>query len=197
MNGAGWYLLRRAFIKASARLKMAVWLLVLLAILFGFAPAGGPAQAQSATSTVGPYPTPIGPYPSPETGQVTATLPPTTPPTLAASATPGAPIPTIQGTAALTTPTLEPAQALPEAQSTQNLQANPQPSGPAPTYVPLPDITFELPDQSAGARQAQTSPTPATARESGGATRWIPLAVIVVIWGLLAGWFYLSFRRLG
>jgi hypothetical protein len=194
---AGWYLLRRVFMRSGASLKTAAWLLVLLAALFTFYLAAGSAHAQGSTPTSAPYPTPIGPYPSPETGQATATLPPAASPTPAASATPGAPVPTSQATAVLTTPTLEPAQALPEAQSTQNLQANPQPSGPAPTYAPLPAITFELPDQSTAVVQAETSPTPAAAQRSGGAARWVPLAVIVVIWGLLAGWFYLSFRRLG
>jgi flagellar basal body-associated protein FliL len=197
MDKAGWYLLRRVFMKAGASSKSAGGLLILLAVLLAFCLAAGSAHAQGATATSGPYPTPIGPYPSPETGQETATLPPAASPTLAASATPGIPIPTSQSTAALPSPTLEPAQALPEAQSTQDLQANPQSSGPEPTYVPLPAITFELPDQSTAPVQAQTSPTPTAAQEGGGAARWVPLAVIVVIWSLLAGWFYLSFRRLG
>jgi hypothetical protein len=45
--------------------------------------------------------------------------------------------------------------------------------------------------------RAQTSPTPAATQDNRGAERWVPLAVILMIWGLLAGWFYLSFRRLG
>jgi hypothetical protein len=199
MGKTGWYLLRQVFMKSTGSPKTVTRLFVFLAVLLAFSLAAGSAHAQGATPTSGPYPTPIGPYPSPVTGQETATLQPTSAPTLAPSATPGAPIPTSQTTAALPSPTLEPAQALPEAQSTLDLQANPQSSGPEPTYVPLPAITFELPDQSTAAplSQAQTSSTPGAAQGSGGAARWVPLGVIVVIWGLLAGWFYLSFRRMG
>jgi hypothetical protein len=187
--------------KSPRHQKRTAWFFISLALLFVLCLSGGSARAQGSTPTSGPYPTPIGPYPSPETGQETATLPPTTAPTLATTSAASAPAPTLQLTAALPSPTLEPAIALPGAQGTLDLQDNPQSNGPAPTYVPLPAITFQIPDlgatQVALQAQAQTSPTPFAAPDNRGAERWVPLAVILVIWGLLAGWFYLSFRRLG
>jgi hypothetical protein len=182
-------------------IKYTAWLVLCLAVLSALTLVSGPGlvQAQQASDT--PYPGPFPTYPSgnqtyPE--PQTATFAPSSTPALATTPA-GLPFPTSQATAALPSPTLPPAQTLPGTQSPQDLQANPQPSGPAPTYAPLPAITFQLPDLSAteSASQPQASPTPVAAQGNGGADRWIPLAVIVVIWGLLAGWFYLSFRRLG
>jgi hypothetical protein len=176
--------------------KRMAWLFIQLAILLAICLPAESASAQGTTPTPGPYPTPLNPYPNPET----ATIAPTSVPTLATTPTVGAPPATINSTAAIPNPTTPPAVANPEAQSTLDLQANPQSNGPAPTYVPLPAITFQLPDQSTAAAeplsQAQTSATPVVDQGNGGADRWIPLGVILVIWGLLAGWFYLSFRRL-
>ncbi len=188
--------------KSPRHQKRTAWFFISLAFLFVLCLSAGSARAQGSTPTSGPYPTPIGPYPSPETGQETATLPPTAAPSLATTSAVQPPTPTgLAATAALPSPTFEPAIALPEAQGTLDLQDNPQSNRLAPTYVPLPAITFQIPDLSATQvalqARAQTSPTPAAAQDNRGAERWVPLAVILMIWGLLAGWFYLSFRRLG
>jgi hypothetical protein len=180
--------------KGSRYRKSAAWLFVNLVILMAFGLISGTAYAQDTTPTPGPYPTPVNPYPGPET----ATFEPTASPTLAATSAGGLPTPTPQLTPGLPTPT---AFDQPQPQATQALQGTPQPSGPAPTYMPFPEITFQVPEQNiAGPNdlsQEQASPTPVDSRGNGGIGRWVPLGVILVIWGLLAGWFYLSFRRMG
>jgi hypothetical protein len=184
--------------------KYAVWFILCLAVIsvLYLVSVPMPAQAQQASAT--PYPGPFATYPSGNPaypGPETATFAPTVAPTQATAAAAGLPSPTFQATADLSNSTTTPAVAPPGAQGTLDLQANPQSSGPDPTYVPLPAITFQLPDQSTAAAeplsQTQTSATPVAAQGSGGAARWVPLGVILVIWALLAGWFYLSFRRMG
>lgn len=189
----------------SRHQKSLVGLFIYLAIIGAlFLTAGaGPVRAQDAspTPTTEAYPGPLpasptstSPYPGPET----ATSAPTALPTLATTSTAGAPTLPPLASPDLSTPT-EFIQ--PQAQSTQDLQGTPQTNGPAPTYVPFPEITFQLPEQDiAGPNdlsQEQASPTPAVSQGGGGIGRWVPLGVILVIWGLLAGWFYLSFRRMG
>jgi hypothetical protein len=190
--------------KKALQLRYTAWLILCLAVIgalyLGSAP--GIAQAQQASTT--PYPGPIPTYSSGNPaypGPQTATFVPTVAPTQATTAAAGLPSPTNQATAAQPNQTDLPAIAPPEAQSTLDLQANPQSSGTDSTYVPLPAITFQLPDQSTAAAaplsQSQTPATAVVSQGSGGAARWVPLGVILVIWALLAGWFYLSFRRLG
>lgn len=189
--------------KKLSQIKYIAWLILCLVVIgalyLGSVP--GIAQAQQASDT--PYPGPFPTYPSGNPaypGPQTATFVPTVAPTQATTAAAGLPSPTIQATAVLPNQTNPPVTAPPGAQSTLDLQVNPQSSGQDPTYVPLPAITFQLPDQSTAIAtprlQAQTPATP-DAGQGSGTARWVPLGVILVIWALLAGWFYLSFRRLG
>lgn len=186
------------------QLKYTAWLILCLAVISALylvsAPGIAQAQQASATPYPGPYPTyPSGnpAYPGPET----ATFVPTAMPTQTSFPTATSPTQPFQGPTALPAPTTPPALTNPQAQSTLDSQGNPQPSGLDPTYIPLPAITFQLPDQNAGAAepqlQDQTTTPAAVSHGDSGAARWVPLGVILVIWGLLAGWFYLSFRRLG
>jgi hypothetical protein len=190
--------------KKILQLKYTAWLILCLAVISALylLNAPGTAQAQQASAT--PYPGPFPTYPSGNPGYPgpeTATFVPTALPTQASLPTPGAPTQTLQGPTAFPAPTEQPALTNPQAQSTLDLQVNPQSNGPDPTYVPLPAITFQLPDQSTAAAeppsQDQTTTPVAVTQGGGGADRWVPLGVILVIWALLAGWFYLSFRRLG
>jgi hypothetical protein len=190
--------------KKALRLKCSALLILCLAVVSALylVSAPGPAQAQQASAT--PYPGPLPTFPSGNPaypGPQTATFVPTLAPTQATTTAAGLPSPTIQSTAALIDQTETPEIAPPGAQSTLDLQANPQSSGQDPTYVPLPAITFQLPDQgsavAAPLSQAQTPTAAVVSQVNGGAARWVPLGVILVIWALLAGWFYLSFRRMG
>jgi hypothetical protein len=186
------------------QLKYTAWLVLCLAVISALylVSVSGTAQAQQASAT--PYPGPLPTYPSGNPaypGPQTATFVPTAVLTQASVPTIGAPTQTLQGPTTFPNPTAQPASTDSQAQSTLDLPASPQPSGPDPTYVPLPAITFQLPDQSKAAAeppsQDQTPTLAAVSQGSGGAARWVPLGVILVIWALLAGWFYLSFRRLG
>ncbi len=194
--------------KGSCYRNCLVGLFVCLAIISAlFLVSGaGPAQAQepSPTPTSAEYPGPLPTYPTlnaPYPGPETTTFVPTPLPTLATTSTGEVPIPTLQATATFPGPTsqLDPTQ--PGLQSTQGLQATPPSGGLQPTYIPFPTIYFLSPDESipdaASLSQTQTSPTPVVSQGNSGVGRWVPLGVILVIWGLLAGWFYLSFRRLG
>ena len=180
--------------------KSLAWLFVNLAILIAFGLFTASAHAQEATPTSGPYPTPQGAYPTPQgeyPGPQTATFVPAQ----ATTATAELPIPTLQATATFPGPTSQLAPTQPGLQSTSGLQATSPASGLQPTYIPFPTIYFQLPDESipdaASLSQTQTSPTPVASQGNSGVGRWVPLGVILVIWSLLAGWFYLSFRRLG
>ncbi len=193
----------------SRHRKRLAWLLVSLVILITFGLFAATAHAQEASPTAGPYPSPQGPYPTPQgpyptpqepyPGPETATFVPAATSTQATNATAEVPIPTLQATATFPSSTSELAPTQPGLQSTQGLQSTD--SGLQPTYIPFPTIYFQLPDESIpGANslsQTQTFPTPVVAQGNSGVGRWVPLGVILVIWGLLAGWFYLSFRRLG
>jgi hypothetical protein len=179
------------------------WLILCLAILSALYQVSVPDSVQAQQASATPYPGPFATYPSGNPaypGPQTATFVPTVMPTQATTAAAGLPSSTIQATAILPNPTNPLVTALPGAQSTLDLQANPQSSRQDPTYVPLPAITFQLPDPSTAVvtplSQDQTPATP-DAGQGSGAGRWVPLGVILVIWALLAGWFYLSFRRLG
>jgi hypothetical protein len=184
--------------------KGLAWLFVCLAIISALflETSGGPAQAQEAspTPTSAEYPVPLptystlnAPYPGPETATFV--------PTQATTSSAGAPIPTLQATATFPGPTSQLAPTQPGLQITQGLQPTSPANGLQPTYIPFPTIYFQLPDEitpdAAPLSQTQTSPTPIVSQGDGGVGRWVPLGVILVIWGLLAGWFYLSFRRLG
>jgi len=137
-----------------------------------------PTRTPTATQN-GAYPGPVqSPYPAPVQSP-TPTRQQTPYPGPATSATPGAA--RTAGVTATTTNRLD------------------QTGGPTSTLRPFPSITIEFPDATeTPAVTSQSTPGPVDS----GFTGWVnlarlgPLALILLVWVLLGGWFYLTLRRM-
>jgi len=139
-----------------------------------------PTHTRTPTSTQnGAYPGPVqSPYPAPV--QSPTPIRQQTPyPGPATSATPSAA--RMAGVTATTTNRLE------------------QTGGPTSTLRPFPSITIEFPEATeTPAVTSQSIPGPGDS----GPTGWVnlarlgPLALILLVWVLLGGWFYLTLRRM-
>ncbi len=168
-----------------------------------FDPTGSPTATRTPTRTV----TPTGP-----TSTATSTIPPvTTTPGTQASSTPSSAYPAPATATAIPT-----AVQFPTAVQLPTNTGLPGTAGPLPsvelpeaavsgtiTLVPFPELTLTFPEGGIilpGTPSETQTPTP-TAESGASGISWFPLGgillvvILVLIWGLLGGIFYLSFRR--
>jgi hypothetical protein len=144
-------------------------------------PTRTPTQARTPTSTQnGAYPGPVQtPYPGPiETPNPTQNLTPYPGPV----------------TSVPTGPAQTPGTNATSANNSTQLD------GPTSTLRPFPSVTYEFPDATqTPVILKQSTPEPGDSNRLSGwvnVTRLGPLALILLIWVLLGGWFYLTLRRM-